>query len=336
MIRSVIRQTANLMIKPLTISSRTAPPVPPRSLSQKIFAGRGLSELMKMRNEEEGRIPLKKGRVSPRLLVPDSIPRPPYADTGELPKLVTEFEIHDEEGIAKMRQSCKLAAEVLEFAASLVKPGVTTDYIDKKAHDMIIENGAYPSPLNYGKFPKSICTSVNECVCHGVPDSTVLRDGDVLNIDITVFLNGHHGDTSRMVLVGEVKDEAKKLIDANREAQLAAIALCAEGVRFHEIGTKIEEIANERGFQIVKEFVGHGVGKIFHAAPYVYHHRNREHGTMKLNQTFTIEPIFIQGNPKHRQWDDGWTEVAIDRSLSAQCEHTILITPDGHEILTLV
>lgn len=335
MFASVLRQTVNMM-KPLSVAQWSSR-APVGRFSNKIFAGRGISELLKLRKEEETeRTPLKKGRVSPKLLVPDSIRKPPYADSGELPQFVSEFEIHDEEGIAKMRRSCKLAAQVLEFASSLVKPGVTTDYIDQKAHEMIIKNGAYPSPLNYGRFPKSICTSVNECVCHGIPDSTVLKDGDLLNIDVTVYLDGHHGDTSRMVFVGAAKEEAKKLVEANLVAQQAAIELCAPGVRFKEIGNKIQDIADERGFRIVKEFVGHGVGKVFHAGPYVYHHRNRELGSMKKNQTFTIEPIFIQGNPKHRQWDDGWTEVAVDRSLSAQCEHTILITSDGHEILTLV
>jgi methionyl aminopeptidase len=234
-----------------------------------------------------------------------------------------------------MRASCQLAAQVLQHAGTLVKPGVTTDEIDRAVHKMIIDNGAYPSPLRYGKFPKSVCTSVNECVCHGIPDSRPLEDGDIVNIDVTVYLNGYHGDTSSMFTCGNVDDKARKLCDATKEALEAAIKVCKPGAPTKAIGAACKAVADKHRLQVIAEFCGHGVGKIFHAAPMIIHDRNNQRDKMQLWQTFTIEPILCTGAPRHRIWPDKWTCVTKDGGLAAQYEHTILITPEGAEVLTV-
>ncbi|KIZ06250.1 methionyl aminopeptidase [Monoraphidium neglectum] len=210
-----------------------------------------------------------------------------------------------------MRASCKLAAQVLQHAGSLVRPGVTTDEIDAAVHAMVIAAGAYPSPLNYGKFPKSVCTSVNECLCHGIPDSRPLKDGDIINIDVTVYLNGYHGDTSAMFYI------------------------CGPDVPVRKIGEAVQEVAKRHKFQVSKDFIGHGVGKVFHARPHVQHVRNLDMDKMQLNSTFTIEPILVEGSPKMVEWKDNWTVVTADGGLAAQMEHTLLITPNGAEVLTV-
>ncbi|KAK9816808.1 hypothetical protein WJX72_005301 [[Myrmecia] bisecta] len=297
----------------------------------------GLSELLNLRKPapSNSRPVLQPGKVSPRLEVPAHIPRPSYVDKNETP-WVKEYQIHDAAGIEKMRAAGKLAAEVLNHAGTLVRPGVTTDEIDKAVHKMIIEAGAYPSPLTYGNFPKSVCTSVNECVCHGIPDSRPLQDGDIINIDVTVYLSGYHGDTSRTFFCGEVSPEAKWLVEANKQALEAAIKECGPGVRFQRIGKVCSTIAKEAGLKICQDFVGHGVGWAFHSMPMVHHTPNNEPDIMRIGQTFTIEPIFVNGNPRCKPpWKDKWTVVCADGSLAAQCEHTILITKDGHEVLTV-
>eukprot|EP00879_Flechtneria_rotunda_P005040 GHRR01005317.1.p1 GENE.GHRR01005317.1~~GHRR01005317.1.p1 ORF type:complete len:273 (+),score=74.59 GHRR01005317.1:676-1494(+) len=270
------------------------------------------------------------------LQVPPQIQRPPYASTGKLPPIDRKPQIHTAQGIDRMRASCQLAAEVLKYAGSLVHPGITTQDIDQAVHEMIIQNGAYPSPLNYGKFPKSVCTSVNEVMCHGIPDSRALQDGDILNIDITVFLHGYHGDTSRTFCVGHPSPEARKLVEATEEALQAAIQVCAPGVAFNAIGTACAQVAQKHKLTVVRDFIGHGVGTVFHAAPHVFHHKNTEReGTMQVNQTFTIEPILVQGSNKVQMWDDDWTATTVDGGLASQCEHTVLITPNGCEVLTV-
>uniref|UniRef100_A0A453PNF1 Methionine aminopeptidase n=1 Tax=Aegilops tauschii subsp. strangulata TaxID=200361 RepID=A0A453PNF1_AEGTS len=214
------------------------------------------------------------------------------------------------------------------------EPGITTDEIDKAVHQMIIDNGAYPSPLGYCGFPKSVCTSVNECICHGIPDSRPLEDGDIINIDVTVYLNGYHGDTSATFLCGDVDDEAKKLVQVTKESLDKAISICAPGVEINRIGRTIQDHADKFKYGVVQQFVGHGVGKVFHAEPAVLHFRNNEKGRMILNQTFTIEPMLTIGSTNSTIWSDDWTAVTEDGSLSAQFEHTLLITEDGVEILT--
>ncbi|KAM0926968.1 hypothetical protein ACQ4PT_003112 [Festuca glaucescens] len=277
---------------------------------------------------------LRPGKVSPRLSIPNHIQRPPYLNSRQRPHMNNGPEIHDEKGIECMRASGKLAAQVLKFAGTLVKPGITTDEIDKAVHKMIIDNGAYPSPLGYCGFPKSVCTSVNECICHGIPDSCPLEDGDIINIDVTVYLNGYHGDTSATFLCGDVDDEAKKLVQVTKESLDKAISICAPGVEINRIGRTIQDHADKFKYGVVQQFVGHGVGKVFHAEPAVLHYRNNERGRMMLNQTFTIEPMLTIGSTNATIWSDDWTAVTEDGSLSAQFEHTLLITEDGVEILT--
>ncbi|KAF5757533.1 putative methionyl aminopeptidase [Helianthus annuus] len=302
----------------------------------------GLEEAMRIRREREQRTtnptkrrtPLRRLKVSPRLPVPDHIQKPPYVSTKVLPEISSEFQIHDEEGIERMRAACHLAAKVLEYAGTLVRPSVTTNEIDKAVHQMIIDNGAYPSPLGYGGFPKSVCTSVNECMCHGIPDSRQLQDGDIINIDVTVYLNGYHGDTSKTFFCGNVNDAAKRLVKVTEECMERGIAVCKDGALFRKIGKRISEHAEKFGFGVVERFVGHGVGTVFHSEPLILHHRNEKPGSMVKGQTFTIEPILTLGTTECITWEDNWTTLTRDGSLAAQFEHTILITATGAEILT--
>ncbi|KAL5675045.1 hypothetical protein ACJX0J_011176, partial [Zea mays] len=234
------------------------------------------------------RAPLVRGTVSPPLPVPGNIPRPPYVGTEYVPEIAKEIQMHDKEGIVHMRAACELAARVLDYAGTLVKPSVTTDEIDKAVHKMIIDAGAYPSPLGYGGFPKSVCTSVNECMCHGIPDSRELQDGDIINIDVTVYLNGYHGDTSKTFLCGEVDEASKRLVKVTEECLLRGISTCKHGTSFKKIGRRISEHAERNGFGVVECFVGHGVGRVFHSEPIIYHQRNNRPGQMIEGQTFTI------------------------------------------------
>ncbi|VAH35816.1 unnamed protein product [Triticum turgidum subsp. durum] len=258
------------------------------------------------------REPLTRGTVSAPLPVPGHIPRPPYVGSNKMPEISSERQMQDKETIVHMKAACALAARVLENAGKLVKPSVTTDEIDKAVHKMIIDAGAYPSPLGYGGFPKSVCTSVNECMCHGIPDSRELKDGDIINIDVTVYLNGFHGDTSKTFFCGEVDEAAKRLVKVTEECMLRGISACKHGVSFKR------------------------VGRVFHSQPIIYHQRNNMPGQMVEGQTFTIEPILTMGGSSIEcdMWEDGWTAVTTDGSLAAQFEHTILITRTGAEILT--
>ncbi|KAF5736132.1 METHIONINE AMINOPEPTIDASE 1D family protein [Tripterygium wilfordii] len=298
----------------------------------------GLSNLLFRRNQDAvpdtKRKRLRPGKVSPRRPVPSHIPRPPYVNSRKPAGISSGLEMHDEKGIECMRASGRLAAQVLEYAGTLVKPHIKTDEIDKAVHQMIIDNGAYPSPLGYGGFPKSVCTSVNECICHGIPDSRPLQDGDIINIDVTVYLNGYHGDTSATFFCGEVDDEARNLVQVTKECLDKAISICAPGVEYNKIGKTIHDHADKYRYGVVERFVGHGVGRVFHADPVIQHFRNNDGGRMVLNQTFTIEPMLTIGSIDPVMWNDNWTVVTEDGSLSAQFEHTILITEDGAEILT--
>lgn len=303
-----------------------------------VAAGKGFGILkspIKSKDYWNGREPLKMLPVTPMRPVPPEIKRPPYADSGKLPSVDRRPQVHTPEGLVKMRAACKLAAEVLNYAGTLVRPGVTTEEIDRAVHDMTVARGAYPSPLNYGKFPKSVCTSVNEVMCHGIPDGRPLQEGDIINIDVTVYLNGYHGDTSRTFYVGKPSANAQRLVEATEEALQAAIKLCGPGVPVSAIGAACADVAAKHKLTVVRDFIGHGVGTVFHAAPEVLHHRNTQPDKMQVNQTFTIEPIFVEGSNKVKMWKDDWTATTIDGGLAAQCEHTILITPNGHEILTV-
>ncbi|XP_050225422.1 methionine aminopeptidase 1B, chloroplastic [Mercurialis annua] len=331
---------------PFTFSPRTNCKQSVSSKSMVIFSKKlfGLQEAMRIKREREllqsnavkfrKRPPLRRGKVSPRLPVPDHIPKPYYADSNILPELSKEHQFHDAEGIAKMTAACQLAARVLNAAGKLVRPSVTTNEIDKAVHQMIIDAGAYPSPLGYGGFPKSVCTSVNECMCHGIPDSRQLQDGDIVNIDVTVYLNGYHGDTSKTFLCGDVSDSLKRLVQVTEECMEKGIVVCKDGASFKKIGKRISEHAEKYGYGVVERFVGHGVGTVFHSEPIIVHSRNEMPGTMVEGQTFTIEPILTMGSIECVTWPDNWTTLTADRSPAAQFEHSILITKTGAEILT--
>ncbi|CAO2176109.1 unnamed protein product [Urochloa humidicola] len=321
---------AALPAPPLRVAYRT-PRRPEESKSNRIIRrateAQGSSGSAKRRRE-----PLRRGAVSAPRSVPDHIPRPAYVGAAAIPDVCPDRQVHDGESIMRMLDACELAARVLQHAGTLVKPSVTTDEIDRAVHQMIIDAGAYPSPLGYGGFPKSVCTSVNECTCHGIPDSRELQDGDIINIDVTVYLNEYHGDTSRTYLCGDV-DESTKLVKVTEECMMSGISACRHGASFKEIGQRISEHASKYGYSI-DPFVGHGVGRIFHCEPIIWSTYDYETGFMIAGQTFTIEPTLSMGSTKCVLWDDGWTAVAVDGSLSAQFEHTVLVTRNGVEILT--
>ncbi len=236
-----------------------------------------------------------------------------------------------------MRATGRLAAQVLEFIEPFVKPGVTTDELDRRCHDFIVEHGAIPAPLNYKGFPRSICTSVNDVVCHGIPGAQTLADGDIINIDITTILDGYHGDTSEMFSVGEISDEGRKLVDVTRRSMWLGIKEVAAGKRIGDIGAAIQGFAEgEHGYGVVEAFCGHGIGKVFHTAPQVTHTGRRGTGMrMKSGMTFTIEPMINVGTHECRVLEDGWTAITRDGKLSAQTEHTLLVTDNGYEVLTM-
>ena len=238
--------------------------------------------------------------------------------------------------IEKMRVAGRLACEVLDMITEHVKVGVTTDELNQICHDFIVgEQRAIPAPLNYRGFPKSICTSVNHVVCHGIPNDKKLKDGDIINIDITVIKNEFHGDTSRMFLVGEPSIRARRLCEITYQCMHKGIALVRPGTRLGDIGNAIQRHAESNGFSVVREYCGHGIGRGFHEAPQVLHYGTGGTGlALQAGMTFTIEPMLNAGKKETRLLADNWTVVTRDRSLSAQWEHTILVTDDGHEILT--
>lgn len=239
--------------------------------------------------------------------------------------------------IEKMRVAGRLAAEVLEMIAPHVKPGVTTEALDKLCHDHIVGvQSAVPANVGYKGFPKTVCTSVNHVICHGIPShSKVLKDGDIVNIDVTVIKDGWHGDTSRMYYVGEPSVLARRLVETTRDAMLEAISIVRPGVTLGDIGATIQKYAETRKFSVVREYCGHGIGRVYHEDPQVLHYGVAGTGlTLKKGMTFTIEPMINAGKPQTRLLPDGWTVVTRDHSLSAQWEHTIAVTDDGFEILT--
>jgi methionyl aminopeptidase len=246
-------------------------------------------------------------------------------------------EIKSKAEIEKMRATCRLAAQVLDFIEPHVVEGVTTGELDRLCHDFIIKHGAYPSPLNYKGFPKSICTSVNEVVCHGIPGEQVLKTGDIINLDITTTLDGYFGDCSEMFIVGETTPEARKLIDITHESLWLGIREVGPGKRIGDIGAAISEFAGKQhGYGVVEAFCGHGIGREFHMAPQVSHVGKAGTGLrIKPGMTFTIEPMINIGTKHCDVLSDGWTAVTQDRKWSAQAEHTLLVTETGFEVLTL-
>lgn len=278
--------------------------------------------------------PVRPGLVGPRRRVPGHIERPPYARSGE-PGLPESSAVRSTDEIEAMRRAGQMAAEVLLFAGNLVAPGVTTDRIDAQVHEEIVRRGAYPSPLNYRGYPKSVCTSINEVICHGIPDSRSLADGDIVNIDVTVYLDGVHGDTSVTFEVGDVDDHSRLLVRETRAAMYLGIEAVRAGAPVSAIGRAIESHARTHRLGVVREFIGHGVGTEFHSGLQIPHYYDRNHNTpLEAGMTFTIEPMLTLGSPNLYLWDDQWTAVTADQRRSAQFEHTLLCLDDGAEILT--
>ncbi|XP_059151196.1 methionine aminopeptidase 1D, mitochondrial-like [Physella acuta] len=267
--------------------------------------------------------------------LPKSLPLPPYVTCGEF-RAPTSAEIKTNEQINQMRPACKLAASILQFVGENIKVGMTTNDIDALVYTKCIEAGAYPSPLNYKGFPKCVCTSVNEVACHGIPGNLVLKDGDIINVDITVFYNGYHGDTSHTFMVGDVDKRGKALVKAAEKCRDAGIGVCHNGALISDIGDIIYSTAVDAGFEVLPYFCGHGIGHYFHGPPDIVHVPSDFVGDQKMltGMTFTIEPIVCDGTPEIKILEDGWTVVTVDGSRSAQFEHTILITDNGCEILT--
>ncbi|XP_067461639.1 methionine aminopeptidase 1D, mitochondrial [Thunnus thynnus] len=277
---------------------------------------------------------VRPAAVRPAYVVPKHIVRPSYVGTGVVPEWPDYIEIKDQEQIEGLARACQLARHVLLLAGRSLKVGMTTDEIDFIVHQETIKNNAYPSPLRYGGFPKSVCTSVNNVVCHGIPDSRQLRDGDIINIDVTVYLDGYHGDTSETFLIGQVDEVGRRLVETARRCRDEAIAACKPGAQLCVIGNTISEVAHASGFQVCPYFIGHGIGSCFHCHPEIWHHANDNDMTMDEGMAFTIEPILMEGSAEFRILKDKWTAVSADDKRSAQFEHTVVITSDGVDILT--
>jgi methionyl aminopeptidase len=278
---------------------------------------------------------LSPGVQSPVREVPQSIERPEYVGR-KAPSPYRGPEVKDADTIERMRIAGRIAAQALTTVAEHIEPGVTTDELDRIGHEFLCDHAAYPSTLGYRGFPKSLCTSINEVICHGIPDSTRLSEGDIVNIDITAFINGVHGDTDATYPVGEVDEESALLIERTREAMMRAIKSVAPGRPLNVIGRVIESYARRFGYGVVRDFTGHGIGTAFHSGLVVPHYDDpRADLILEAGMTFTIEPMLTLGSIDYRIWDDGWTVVTLDGRRSAQFEHTLLVTESGAEILTL-
>lgn len=279
---------------------------------------------------------LVPGEISPWRTVPASIIRPEYVGK-KAPSKATDSDVRDSETIEKMRVAGKIAAGALQEVGRHIQPGVTTDELDRIGHEYVCDHGAYPSTLGYRGFPKSLCTSLNEVICHGIPDSTVIQDGDICNIDITAYIHGVHGDTNATFFAGEVDEESRLLVERTKESLDRAIAAVQPGRPINVIGRVIESYAKRFGYGVVRDFTGHGVGTTFHTGLIVPHYDTSEFDTiMEVGMTFTIEPMLTLGTHKWDMWKDNWTVVTKDRSRSAQFEHTLVVTDSGAEILTKV
>jgi len=279
---------------------------------------------------------LKPGKISPRRAVPAHIDRPEYMYHSG-PEVVTAGDIKSPETIEKIRVAGRIAAQALQVVGEAVRPGVTTDELDRIGHEFIISHNAYPSCLGYMGFPKSLCTSINEVICHGIPDDRPLEDGDIVNVDITAYYDGVHGDTCAMFEVGNVDEESHLLIERTRNAMMRGIKAVRPGREINVIGRVIESYAHRFDYGVVRDFTGHGVGEAFHSGLIVPHYdaAPAHNEVMEEGMVFTIEPMLNLGGIEWEQWDDDWTVVTKDRGRSAQFEHTIVVTEDGAEILTL-
>jgi len=273
--------------------------------------------------------------VTPRLHVPPSINRPPYVDV-MAPEHYTGSDVQTPEVIEAMREAGHIASDAMALAGAAVAPGVTTDALDKLAHAYMCDHGAYPASLGYRGFPKSICTSVNEVICHGIPDARALRDGDIVKIDVTAYKNGVHGDTCATYFCGDVDDESRLLSQRTREAMNRAIGAVMPGRPISVIGRVIESYARRFGYGVVREYTGHGVHTAFHSGLVILHYDEPRLDTvMQVGMTFTIELILTPGDPETIQWHDGWTVLTRDGSRCAQFEQSMVVTPEGAEVLTV-
>lgn len=275
------------------------------------------------------------GTISPRRSVPQKIARPEYVGRDEAREGFESY-VKDAETIERLRVAGRIAAGAMEEAGKAVAPGVTTDELDRIAHEYMIDHGAYPSTLGYKDFPKSCCTSLNEVICHGIPDSTVIEDGDIVNIDVTAYIDGAHGDTNATFLAGDVSQEVRDLVERTRIATERAIKAVKPGRELNVIGRVIEAYANRFGYTVVRDFTGHGIGETFHNGLVVLHYDQPNVDTViEPGMVFTIEPMINLGGLPWEMWDDGWTVVTADKKWTAQFEHTLVVTDDGAEVLTI-
>ncbi|AYG05037.1 type I methionyl aminopeptidase [Gryllotalpicola protaetiae] len=279
---------------------------------------------------------LVPGRISPRRPVPQGIDRPEYVGKPN-PEKNTRGDVYSPRELELIRESGRIAAQAIELVGAHIKPGVTTDELDRIGHEFIVEHNAYPSTLGYRGYPKSLCSSLNEVICHGIPDDTVLAEGDIVNIDITAFKNGFHGDSNQTFVVGAAEQEVVDLVDRTREALNRGIKAVAPGRQVNVIGRAIEAYAKRFGYGVVRDFTGHGVGRSFHSGLIIPHYDSAPlyDTVMEPGMVFTIEPMLTLGGIAWDMWDDDWTVTTRDKSITAQFEHTLVVTERGADILTL-
>lgn len=278
---------------------------------------------------------LVPGTVSPLRSVPPSITRPEYVGKAT-PAKFTGSDVYSSDMIAKIRRAGRISSQALDLVGASIRPGMTTDEIDAIGHEFVVAAGAYPSTLGYRGYPKSLCTSINEVICHGIPDDTVLEEGDIVNVDITAYIDGVHGDTNRTFIVGEASQEVTDLVDRTREALARGIKAVMPGREVNVIGRTIEAYAKRFGYGVVRDFTGHGVGTAFHSGLIIPHYDSAPayNDVIEEGMVFTIEPMLTLGTHEWDMWADDWTVVTKDRSITAQFEHTIVATAHGAEILT--
>jgi methionyl aminopeptidase len=279
---------------------------------------------------------LTPGTVSATLAVPAGISRPPYVGRATPPEHMGG-DIYSPEMIEKIRAAGRISSQALDLIGESLKPGMTTDQIDRLGHDFVVSHGAYPSTLGYRGYPKSLCTSLNEVICHGIPDDTVLQEGDLVNVDITSYLDGVHGDTNRTFIVGEARPEVRELVERTEEALRRGIKAVAPGREVNIIGRAIESYAKRFGYGVVRDFTGHGVGTSFHSGLIIPHYDSAPvyNDVMEVGMVFTIEPMLTLGTHEWDMWNDDWTVTTKDKSWTAQFEHTLVVTETGADILTL-
>ena len=299
--------------------------------------------------------PLRPTLYSPQRLIPATVRRPDYAhhprgiseleerernrkaSSSRHPSTIRVYNADEIYGEYGLRHACQMGREVLDVAGKALRPGITTDELDRIVHEACLERDCYPSPLNYYLFPKSVCTSINEVICHGIPDYREIQDGDIVNIDVTTYnRGGYHGDVNETFCVGSVDEEGRRLVQTSFECLAAALAIVRPGTLYRELGTAIQRVATANHCTVVKNICGHGIGSLFHTIPTIPHyHRNKAKGTMKVGHVFTVEPMINLGTSgDDTTWGDGWTVVTTDGKRSAQFEHTVLVTEMGCEILT--